>query len=588
MSVILLYSIILTLLAALAVSIFFLIRYRESPHLHHRCVKLCHRIADELTQEQQPELVRERIFHIVIEHTHAAHGMLSLISHQDDCLHVVQTYGLSKKLAAIGTPVNRIPGWKLLDNSIQKKPTIVDSRLEDAIQTVAGIRLDAHQNMLCIPVFGPSNTRGLLQLISSPGESFGQHHHSDLGAVGFYVGAAIHNAEMIEALRRQRDSAEVLYDIGLNISRFLDLENITSYAVDQGNRLMASDLTWYLEYLDSDDSPLIIRKLAGDPRDAFHVGEQMQLSGKVSELLSSLKLEQERAYIMLEDINTLGASERFCDTRIYEKFLDLGIHSALVVPVGNDKGVKGLLCSFSREIGAYKRFEVRLMQRLANKVLIALNMVQLHADHRELARVEEREYLSNELHDNMAQVINGLSLELHTLTKIGARMGASGEFMDKLERLGDLIRDTKANIRQAIFELRVPADSHLWQNLDEFTRSFERWHELEITTHLPTDDVEQPLQRQREVLRIVQEALWNIRKYSDGEQAVITGEYDQSTNNIQIRVADSGSGATPQALTQGQGIATMQNRAIHLGGNLSIVHPQDGGLQINLEFPAIE
>jgi len=576
------------LLTALGVSVFFLIRYRESPRLHHRCVKLCHRIADELTQEQQPELVMERIFHIVIEHTHSSLGMLSLVSEQDDTLHVVQTHGVPEEHASIGIPVNQIPGWKLLDNSIPNKPKIIKSGLEEAMWTAAGIHLDAHQNMLCIPVFGPGNTRGLLQLISSPGESFGNHQLSDLGGVGFYVGAAIHNAELIEALRRQRDSAEVLYDIGLNISRFLNLENIIDYAVDQGNRLMASDLTWYLERLDNDDTPLVIRKLTGDVRDAFRVGEQMQLSGKVSEMLSSLKLEQEKTYIVLEDINALDASERFCDTRIYEKFLGLGIRSALVMPVGNDKGVKGLLCSFSREIGAYKRFEVRLMQRLANKVLIALNMIQLHADHRELARAEEREHLSNELHDNMAQVINGLSLELHTLTKIGARLGATGELMDRLEHLGALVRDTKANIRQAIFELRLPAEGHLWQNLDEFTRSFERWHELEISTHLPADDVELPLQRQREILRIVQEALWNTRKYSGGDQAVITGEYDESANNIHISIADSGIGAGPETLEQGQGIATMKNRAMHLGGNLTVKQPQDGGLQINLEFPAVE
>lgn len=586
MSVNLLYSVNLILLCALGVSLLFLIHYWKSHHLHTRCVKLCHRIADELSKEQQPELVMERIFQIVIEHTHSSLGMLSLVSEQDGALHVVRTHAISEGHADPGIPIDQIPGWKLLDNSIPDKPVIIEDRLKEALWTTAGIRLAARQNMLCIPVSGPGKTRGLLQLVSNPGEPFGKQQLTDLGGVGFYVGAAIHNAEIIEALRRQRDSAEVLYDIGLNISRFVNLENIIDYAVNQGNRLMESDLTWYLEYLDNEAVPLRIRKLVGETQGIFQVGEHIHLSGKVAELLKSLKVKEENACIVLENINTVDASERFCDTRVYEKFLNLGIHSALIVPVANDKGVKGLLCSFSREIGAYEQFEVRLMQRLANKVLIALNMVQLHADHRELAKVEEREHLSNELHDNMAQVINGLSLELHALTRIGTRLGAGNELLDRLERLGSLVRDAKANIRQAIFELRLPAEGYLWQNLDEFTHSFERWHELEISTDFPVDDVEQPLQRQREILRIIQEALWNIRKHSGTERAVIRGEHDKNTSMIRISVSDAGIGAGPETLEQGQGIATMKNRALHLGGHLTIEQQQDTGLQVSLEFPA--
>lgn len=585
---ILLNNLYLILFIALGVSLFFLYRFWESHRLHSRCVKLCHRIADELIQEQQPELVTERIFQIVIEHTHSSVAILSLLSEQDSSLHVVRTHGLLKGHAEPGVRVEQVPGWNLLDNSIPDAPVIVKDRLAEALWITAQIRLGARQNMLCIPVFGPGDTRGLLQLVSSPGESFGKHHLSDLGGVGFYVGAAIHNAELIEALRQQRDSAEVLYDIGLNISRFLNLENIIDYAVDQGNRIMASDLTWYLEYLKDDERPLLIRKLSGETHGVFQVGDKMLLSGKAYELLSSLRTKQENSYIVLQDIGTMDASELFCDTSVYQKFLSLGIHSALIVPVGNKEGVKGFLCSFSQDICAYKQFEVRLMQRLANKVLIAVNTVQLNEDRRELARVEEREHLSDELHDNMAQVINGLSLELHTLSKIGARLGVGNEILSRLERLGTLVLDAKASIRQAIFELRLPAETHLWKNMTEFTRSFERWHELEVTTKFPTNDVQQPLQRQREILRILQEALWNIRKYSGVNQALVTGKYDEAANNIRIGIMDSGIGARPEILEQGQGIETMKNRAIRLGGNLTMEHLPGGGLQVNLEFPAIE
>jgi len=150
MPVFLLYSIILILLVGLGISVFFLIRVWESHRLHHRCVRLCHRIADELSQEQQPELVMERIFQIVIEHTHSSLGMLSLVSEQDGALHVVRTHGISKVHADPGMPIDQIPGWKLLDNSIPDKPVIIEDKLEDALLTAAGVHLAARQNMLCI------------------------------------------------------------------------------------------------------------------------------------------------------------------------------------------------------------------------------------------------------------------------------------------------------------------------------------------------------------------------------------------------------------------------------------------------------
>jgi len=103
----------------------------------------------------------------------------------------------------------------------------------------------------------------------------------------------------------------------------MNLENIIDYAVDQGNRLMKSDLTWYLEYLDNEDMPLRIRKVVGETKGIFQVGEQIHLSGKVAALLKSLKVKEENACIVLENINAVDASERFCDTRVYEKFLDL-------------------------------------------------------------------------------------------------------------------------------------------------------------------------------------------------------------------------------------------------------------------------
>ena len=579
-----LLEVALALLAvALAITTY---RFWRSHLLHIRCVRLCHRIADELCQKQEPELVTERIFKAIIDHTNATIGILSLRSGKDSSNRVIQVHGLPDTTLTGGTSLGSDAGWLYPEESSIDQTRIVYSGLKDALWTSAGIRIGMNQNMICIPVSGPGDIDGLLQLVSSPGQMFTRQHLSDLSGAGFYLGAAIHNARLISTISRQRDAAEILYEIGLNISQFLDLDKVIEYAVEQGHRIMGSDLTWYLDRPDGTDKVLEIRKMAGTLHGEFETGNRIPISGRVSALLDPEQAPALASYLVFKDIHALSPSELFCDEQVYQQFKTLGIHSALIVPVRDKQGAKGLLCSFSRHIHTYHEFEINLMKRLSNHLLIALNTAQLHVNQQKLAVTEERKRLSDELHDNMSQVINGLSLELHSLVRRGRRHGVGEDLLQRLDHIGSVIQDAKASIREAIFELRLPEDNQLWKSLEQFSVAFERWHELEITTRLPSGELSLPLDLQREVLRIVQEMLWNTLRHSGVNRARLTGDYDHEENLIRIRVSDLGSGSDAASIERGQGMATMRSRAARLDGFLH-VHTEAGkGLSITLEFPA--
>jgi len=579
-----LLEIALALLAvALAVTTY---RFWRSHLLHIRCVKLCHRIADELCRKQEPELVTERIFKAIIDHTNAAIGILSLRLEADNSNRVIQIHGLPDSTLTAGTSLGKNAGWLCPEESTIDQTRIIYSGLKDSLWTSANIRIGMNQNMICIPVSGPGDIDGLLQLVSSPGQVFTRQHLSDLSGAGFYLGAAIHNARLISTIRRQRDAAEILYEIGLNISQFLDLDKVIDYAVKQGHRIMESDLTWYLERPDGSDTVLKIRKMAGQLRGGFEPGNGVPISGQVSALLHPEQASPAASYLVFNDIHFLEPSELFCDKQVYRQFKALGIHSALIVPVRDKRGAKGLLCSFSRKKHAYHEFDINLMKRLSNHLLIALNTAQLHVNEQKLAVTEERKRLSDELHDNMSQVINGLSLELHSLVRRGRRYGVGEDLLQRLDHIGSVIQDAKASIREAIFELRLPEDNQLWKSLEEFTIAFERWHELEIATRLPSDELSLPLELQREVLRIVQEMLWNALRHSGVNRAQLTGDYDQGKNLVRVQVSDLGSGADVASIERGQGMATMRNRAARLDGRLRVHTEAEKGLCIALEFPA--
>lgn len=560
-------------------------RFWRSHLLHLRCVRLCHRIANELCQKQEPGLVTERIFKAIIDHTNATIGILSLRSGDDEGNRVIRIHGLPEEVLSCGTSLGRKAAWLCPEESVIEQPRIIYSSLKEALWNAAGIRIGMNQNMICIPVSGPGDINGLLQLVSSPGQMFTRQHLSDLGGAGLYLGAAIHNARLISTISRQRDAAEILYEIGLNISQFLDLDKVIDYAVKQGHRITESDLTWYLDRPANVDGKLKIRKMAGEAGGEFEAGNSIPVSGQVSALLSPERPPPRDSYLVFGDIQALHPSELFCDDQVYRQFRTLGMHSALIVPVRDKQGARGLLCSFSHKIQAYHEFDINLMKRLSNHLLIALNTAQLHVNEQKLAVTEERKRLSDELHDNMSQVINGLSLELHSLVRRGRRHGVGDELLQRLDHIGVVIQDAKATIREAIFELRLPEQNQLWKSLEQFSIAFERWHELEISTRLPETALSLSLELQREVLRIVQEMLWNTLRHSGVNQAQLTGEYDPQQGRVRVQVSDQGRGADPAAIERGQGIATMRSRAARLGGGLSLRPETPHGMSITLEFP---
>jgi signal transduction histidine kinase len=572
------------------------IRYRQSHLLHVRCVKLCHRIAAELSYSQEQEQVIDRVFEVVIDQTKASIGLLLFNNEAGRGLRVLRTHGLSDEEIAPGDylePEDKGYGFGQL--KISGGAELHHQGLATAVQTSTRIKLHPRQNMMCIPVVSQGQTHGLLQLISSPERAYTKPYLNDLGGLGIYLAAAIHNAKKLETIRHQRDAAETLYKIGLTISRFLDLDEILSHAVDETQKVMGSDFTWYMDKPKQQEMRGIVRNLAGDLKGQFDIGTQIELSGRSVELLKMESRNTKEAYILVWNLREnsgegpLGhpppsSGEHFCNPQMSDHLLKLGVRSAILVPVGLGDQNRGLLCSFSHRADFYDSFHVRLQQRIANQVLIALQSADSHRNAQRLALVEERQRMSNDLHDNMSQVINGLSLELHSLTKIAGRNADNEPILNRLEIIRGQLDEAKAKIREAIFELQIPDGSGLWENLRDFTGRFEQWHNFRVNLDLPVEKLTLTISQQREVLRIVQESLWNVRVHSGTSEASLSGHYHPG-ENIQIQVSDKGRKLTEPDFESGQGIAIMKNRIERLQGTLAINPGKPSGVLVSIEFP---
>lgn len=586
------YFITLFFVIALAITLFLL--YRQSNQLHLKCVELCHRIANELSQRQEHELVVERVFQIIIEHTNADVGVL--VFHDSDenkTMQVLRVYGLPDNVLKVGDHLSSAQygyGFGLLN--IDKSAKLYHAGLKEAVKLDTGIELAGKQNMMVIPITSNQHTHGLLQLISSKNKPFKESDITGLSGVGIYLDAAIQNANKIETIRRQRDSAQSLYAIGLTISSFQELDEILHHAVEETRRLLKADYVWYMEVSDKSG---VVRNISGEVNQHVDTGSIFPLAGHIAAMFELQQQKINEKYILITDlIKNQGVdprgrvskenSKQFCVTDMSNILRKLHINSGVIVPVASEHHIHGLLCSFSCKTYFFDNFHVSLQQRIANQVLIAINTTDFHSKSKYLVQAEERLRMSDELHDNMAQVISGLSLEMHSFTKLITANQGKECLLKRLESIRPQLDRAKATIREGIFELRIPEGTDLWKNLSDFAKSFERWHDFKIHVDFPEKELGLGLRKQHELLRIVQEALWNIRKHSGTYEAFLSASVNKN-NSFQIQIKDKGKGFKHNNISKGQGIITMQDRIARLQGTFDIDLNKPTGTIVSLEVP---
>jgi hypothetical protein len=84
------------------------------------------------------------------------------------------------------------------------------------------------------------------------------------------------------------------------------------------------------------------------------------------------------------------------------------------------------------------------------------------------------------------------------------------------------------------------------------------------------------------LLRIAQEALWNVYRHSGARTAVVAiSDEDEA---VSLTISDSGKGIDPSKPRGGLGLESMRSRAEELGGTL-MIHSGKRGTRIVAHFP---
>lgn len=205
---------------------------------------------------------------------------------------------------------------------------------------------------------------------------------------------------------------------------------------------------------------------------------------------------------------------------------------------------------------------------------------------RRLARLEEREEIGRELHDGLAQVLGYISMQAQAVETLVAA-NQPGTVGPMLTQLTHVAQEAHADVRQYILGMRPTTPK---QNFVQMLHTYADMLKLNYGLHVQINAPAWPsnaltTECESQLWRIIQEALNNVRKHAEINEAQIicTLQADQ----VQVIIADSGRGfALPAVADTGHlGLAIMRERAEELGGRIEWQTALDEGTQVVVTLP---
>jgi signal transduction histidine kinase len=206
---------------------------------------------------------------------------------------------------------------------------------------------------------------------------------------------------------------------------------------------------------------------------------------------------------------------------------------------------------------------------------------RLRSSEAERATLEERTRLARELHDGLAQDLWFAKLKHERLVPFvpDEQKGLASEVTEALD-------SAISEARQAVVTMRAEDDRDvsLEELLGRAVNDFAG--RSGVRADFSAADLPQtlPPRTQVEVLRVLQEALTNVRKHADATVVRVNAEVGDG--QLQLSVVDNGRGFRPgETSGDGVGMQGMKERARLMGGDLRVVSEPSAGTSLLLTVP---
>ena len=450
----------------------------------------------------------------------------------------------------------------------------LDDRFND--EFIAGVR---ERSYVGFPLVSRGMIVGVIELISPVENTAPYYEMAFFTTLGRQIGVAIDNAALVAAAKQSEKEALALYELGSTISTSLVLSEVLNAVAESARELLNTDIGLVGIYNDKCQE-IEIRAAVGDRSDRM---EGMRIP--IGEKLPGIAL--------LQGDPIVGNIREGDPLRFHDEASIAAdkIASFLVAPLQRGDRFVGIVEVMSRQRHQFQERDAQLLMRLTSHVVIAIENAQLYQQLRVVSALEEQNRLARELHDHLAQALGYIKVK-SSMTEDYLNQGQINQARESLLDLKKVTDIVYTDLREAIFNLRTSgsARSEFLPALQDYLDEYRLHYGVDV--RLIIDDettVEFTPEVANQLMRIIQEALANVRKHACASRAWVRCSQDGS--EIMITIEDDGLGFDPHQHSnenrQSYGLQIIRERAERVNGSLTIDSEQGIGTQVKVRVPSV-
>lgn len=262
-----------------------------------------------------------------------------------------------------------------------------------------------------------------------------------------------------------------------------------------------------------------------------------------------------------------------------------GIRSMLAVPMVRAGRVYGVVYAAMREVTDFSGRQLDTAVNIANSGALALHTASVAERQRETAAAAERRRIASELHDSVGAQLFRMGAELRDLRTTAATEGT--DLLQRLESLESQLAETASAFRESVHALDNDGPAcEIAATLAGDCSAFQRRTGTAAQAVEIGKIPECGPDRSRVLIAAAREALFNVEKHANARSVLIS--LIALDGVITISVADDGEGcsaSSENATGTGIGLRSMTDRVEKIGGELSVVPNEDGGLTVRIRVP---
>ncbi|MDC9727630.1 MAG: histidine kinase [Candidatus Thioglobus sp.] len=376
--------------------------------------------------------------------------------------------------------------------------------------------------------------------------------------------------KQIQRLSQKSASLETLYSVSSKLNKLHSTEELFDYFLGMFVKMTGASSGAARSLADDGELYLVAQRGVIDSQDQeLHVLSSDCFCGEVA------MAEQAGVQFSVHNCaKCVGAQSK--------EIADVG---TIFIPLRHHGKTLGIFNLFFDQEPSLAYDERALLESIAENIAVALDKSALDEQTKRMELSQERLFLSQEIHDSLAQTIYSLKLQVSVLGN-SLKQAKQLDAYHQIEALQSNITQANQELRELMCNFRVPLDPKgIEVSLENLVNRFKS--EEGIATYLQVEGkFKVTPEVEMQIMRITQEALSNIRKHAKARNVRILLS---AQPKCQLLIEDDGVGFvkdqnTSEVMGNNIGMNIMQERAQRVGAHIEVESEVDEGTRITVSF----